>query len=62
MSDKFRMFDILDVDMGGELSADELVTGLMQRLRVDFRPLSLSNGLFRGCVEMSRRATSWPLC
>jgi len=30
MSDKFRMFDILDVDMGGELSADELVTGLMQ--------------------------------
>ena len=26
------MFDILDVDMGGELSADELVTGLMQRL------------------------------
>eukprot|EP00913_Durusdinium_trenchii_P021559 g20260.t1 len=30
MSDKFRMFDILDVDMGGELSPDELVTGLMQ--------------------------------
>eukprot|EP00931_Biecheleriopsis_adriatica_P095565 TRINITY_DN69160_c0_g1_i1.p1 TRINITY_DN69160_c0_g1~~TRINITY_DN69160_c0_g1_i1.p1 ORF type:complete len:412 (-),score=69.67 TRINITY_DN69160_c0_g1_i1:150-1205(-) len=30
VSDKFSMFDILDVDMGGELSADELVTGLMQ--------------------------------
>merc|ERR1712232_780735 len=29
---KFELFDVLDVDMGGELSFDELVNGLM-RLR-----------------------------
>eukprot|EP00931_Biecheleriopsis_adriatica_P086509 TRINITY_DN6116_c1_g1_i1.p1 TRINITY_DN6116_c1_g1~~TRINITY_DN6116_c1_g1_i1.p1 ORF type:complete len:854 (-),score=179.09 TRINITY_DN6116_c1_g1_i1:74-2554(-) len=34
ISNKFELFDILDVDMGGELSADELVTGLM-KLRGD---------------------------
>eukprot|EP00930_Biecheleria_cincta_P034043 TRINITY_DN23566_c1_g1_i1.p1 TRINITY_DN23566_c1_g1~~TRINITY_DN23566_c1_g1_i1.p1 ORF type:complete len:530 (-),score=101.60 TRINITY_DN23566_c1_g1_i1:264-1853(-) len=30
LSAKADLFDILDVDMGGELSADELVTGLMK--------------------------------
>lgn len=34
LSAKAELFDILDVDMGGELSADELVTGLM-KLRGD---------------------------
>lgn len=34
LSAKADLFDILDVDMGGELSADELVTGLM-KLRGD---------------------------
>lgn len=34
LSAKAYLFDILDVDMGGELSADELVTGLM-KLRGD---------------------------
>merc|ERR1712014_28948 len=30
ISNKFELFDILDVDMGGELSAEELVHGLMK--------------------------------
>eukprot|EP00930_Biecheleria_cincta_P047064 TRINITY_DN3255_c0_g1_i4.p1 TRINITY_DN3255_c0_g1~~TRINITY_DN3255_c0_g1_i4.p1 ORF type:complete len:774 (-),score=119.20 TRINITY_DN3255_c0_g1_i4:201-2522(-) len=34
VSARAELFDILDVDMGGELSADELVTGLM-KLRGD---------------------------
>ncbi|CAL1157375.1 unnamed protein product, partial [Cladocopium goreaui] len=50
MSDKFRMFDILDVDMGGELSADELVTGLMQYLGGTIAP--------DGCAEMYRSLVS----
>eukprot|EP00928_Gymnodinium_smaydae_P065815 TRINITY_DN48901_c0_g1_i1.p1 TRINITY_DN48901_c0_g1~~TRINITY_DN48901_c0_g1_i1.p1 ORF type:complete len:671 (-),score=92.79 TRINITY_DN48901_c0_g1_i1:478-2490(-) len=29
-STKFELFDVLDVDMGGELSFDEMVTGLMK--------------------------------
>merc|ERR1711948_225920 len=27
---KFELFDVLDVDMGGELELDELITGLMK--------------------------------
>ena len=29
VSNKFELFDILDVDLGGELSPHELLTGLM---------------------------------
>eukprot|EP00930_Biecheleria_cincta_P035094 TRINITY_DN24170_c0_g1_i1.p1 TRINITY_DN24170_c0_g1~~TRINITY_DN24170_c0_g1_i1.p1 ORF type:complete len:809 (-),score=151.84 TRINITY_DN24170_c0_g1_i1:500-2779(-) len=34
ISNKFELFDILDVDMGGELSAEELINGLL-KLRGD---------------------------